>query len=45
MPFFKSGSDDPGELYEQFYSDPRSAFPSNDKLIYIFLEDFQNKHG
>lgn len=28
------------ELYEQFYSDPMSLFPSNDMLMYIFLEDF-----
>ena len=31
------------ELYEQFYSDPMSSFPSNDMLMYIFLEDFQKK--
>ena len=31
------------ELYEQFYSDPMSSFPSNDMLMYIFLEHFQKK--
>ena len=31
------------ELYAQLYSDPMSSFPSNDMLMYIFLEDFQRK--
>lgn len=38
---FSTFSDvDNREMYEQFYSDPMSSFPSNDMLMYIFLEDF-----
>ena len=41
--FSKSSAGDTAELYEQFYSDPMSAFPSNDMLMFIFLEDFHKK--
>ena len=41
---FSTFSDvDNTELYAKFYSDPMSSFPSNDMLMYIFLEDFQKK--
>ena len=43
--FSKSSARETAELYEKFYSDPMSGFPSNDMLMFIFLQDFQKKES